>query len=291
MVSKPIKVPEGMHAAPYLQRSLVLDGFTVVESCTHVTGKTGSMFLKEHLLLFVLQGTYVVRYGEQVYTLGKNQVLLLKKAIVVEYDKSGDPENDNLFEGMMFFLKDDLIKEFIKKVDVPVQSSDELSSISVRNVNPRLLGFVQSLIPYFSEPDKIDAGLIKLKMLEVLYGIDNMDQKLLLQLLHLKQQVRNDISQVLEENFMNPVSINDLAYLSGRSLSSFKRDFQAIYNIPPSRWLQKRRLKKAKELLANTEISVTDVCYATGFENLSHFSKVYKSYYGHSPSSQRNNLS
>ncbi len=291
MIYKPIKVPQGMHAAPYYQRSLMLETFTVVDSCTQVTGMSGSMFLKEHLLLFVLQGTYVIRHGEKVYTLGKNQMVLLKKAIVVEYDKFGEPENDNFFEGMMFFLKDDFLKEFIKKVDLPVQRSDELLSISVRNMNPQLLGFVQSLSPYFSDPDKIDAGLIKLKMLELLYGIASIDQTLLTQLLYLKQQARSDISQVLEENYMNPVSINDLAYLSGRSLSTFKRDFKAIYNISPLRWLQQQRLKKAKELLDKTEMSVTDVCYTTGFENLSHFSKVYKSYYAHSPSLQRNNLS
>ncbi len=234
MKSKPLRVPTGLPVAPYLQSSLILDGLTVVQSCTHVTGKTGSMFLEEHLLLFVLQGTYVIRYGKQEYTLGKNQMVLLKKAIVVEYDKSGDPENNNTSEFMMFFLKDDFLREFIRKVDLPVKQSDELSPISVKNVNQRLPGFIQSLTPYFREPDN-----------------------------------------------------NDLAYLSGRSPSSFKRDFQAIYNISPSRWIRERRLKKAKELLSNTELSVTDVCYMTGFENMSHFSKVYKSYYGHSPSSQR----
>ncbi len=287
MESKPLKVPGGLCVAPYLQSSLILDGLTVVQSCTHVTGKTGSMFLEEHLLLFVLQGTYAIHYGKQKYILGKNQMVLLKKAIVVEYDKSGDPENNNTSEFMMFFLKDDFLREFIRKVNLPVKQSNELSPISVKNVNQRLLGFVQSLTPYFSEPDKIEAGLIKLKMLELLYGITHTDQRLLQQLLQLKRQVHSDISQVLEENYMSPVSINDLAYLSGRSLSSFKRAFQAIYNIPPSRWIRERRLKKAKELLSNTEMSVTDVCYTTGFENMSHFSKVYKSYYGHSPSSHR----
>jgi len=292
MSCKPLKVPnESMRVMPYRRYSLVTDGFTVVDSCTKVPATTGSMFLTEHLLLFVLQGTYIIRFGEQTYTLGKNQMVLLKKAIVVEYEKIGDPENDNFFEGMMFFLQDDLLKEFIKKVTVPAQKTDELSSISVRNMTPRMLGFVRSLIPYFSEFDKIDDGLIELKMLELVYGIAHMDKKLLFQLLHLKQQNRSDISRVLEENYMNPVSINDLAYLSGRSLSSFKREFRAIYDIPPSRWLQKRRLKKAKELLANTEMSVTDVCYTIGFENLSHFSRVYKSHYGHPPSLQKNNLS
>lgn len=288
MESKTLKVPGGLYVASYLQSSLILDGLTVVQSCTHVSGgKTGSMFLEEHLLLFVLQGTYAVRYGEQEYILEKNQMVLLNKSIVVEYDKSGDPENGNISECIMFFLKDDFLREFVRKVDLPVKQAEELPPISVRNVNQLLLGFIQSLIPYFSEPDQIDAGLIKIKMLELLYGITHTDRKLLQQILQLNQQVHRDISQVLEENYMSPVSINDLAYLSGRSLSSFKRDFKSIYNIPPSMWIRERRLKKAKELLSKTEMSVTDVCYTIGFENAAHFSRVYKSRYGHPPSSQR----
>lgn len=290
MESKPLKVPGGLYRAPYLQSSLILDGLTVVQSCTHTTGKTGSMFLEEHLLLFVLQGGYAVRYGKQEYILNKNQMVLLNKSIVVEYDKSGDPENGNINECIMFFLKDDFLREFARKVDLPAKQSEELPPISVKNVNQRLFGFIQSLLPYFREPEKIDAGLIKLKMLELLYGITHADRKLLQQLLQLNRQVHSDISQVLEENYMNPVSINDLAYLSGRSLSSFKRDFKSIYNIPPSRWIREQRLKKAKELLSNTEMSVTDVCYTTGFESPSHFSKAYKSHYGHPPSSQRKQL-
>ncbi|MFD1903052.1 helix-turn-helix domain-containing protein [Paenibacillus rhizoplanae] len=71
----------------------------------------------------------------------------------------------------------------------------------------------------------------------------------------------------MEENFMNPVSLNDLAYLSGRSLAAFKRDFQAIYNTSPLKWVRNRRLDKAKELLAETALSVTDICFfSTGFE-------------------------
>ncbi|WP_245592363.1 helix-turn-helix domain-containing protein [Ectobacillus panaciterrae] len=71
---------------------------------------------------------------------------------------------------------------------------------------------------------------------------------------------------------MNPVSLNELAYLSGRSLSTFKRDFRKIYNTSPMKWIRNRRLDKAKELLTHTSLSVSDVCFSTGFENIAHFS-------------------
>lgn len=83
---------------------------------------------------------------------------------------------------------------------------------------------------------------------------------------------------------MNPVSLSDLAYLSGRSLSTFKREFQAIYNKPTFQWIRNRRLEKAKELLVSSGLSAIDVCFATGFENVAHFSKSFKKKYGVPPS-------
>jgi AraC family transcriptional regulator, exoenzyme S synthesis regulatory protein ExsA len=69
------------------------------------------------------------------------------------------------------------------------------------------------------------------------------------QLLQLKPPSSVDITKVLEENIMKPVSLMDLAYLSGRSLSSFKRDYYTIYQLPTSQWLRNRWTAKAKELL------------------------------------------
>ena len=99
-----------------------------------------------------------------------------------------------------------------------------------------------------------------------------------------KQNEPSSIVEVIEKNLMNPVSLNDLAYLSGRSLSTFKREFQAIYNEPTFQWIRNRRLEKAQELLIHSGLSVTDVCFATGFENIAHFSKVFKNKYGIPPS-------
>lgn len=289
-MEKILKAPAGLTAPPYNQSCINLKGVTVVESCTHVAGKTGSMFLEDHILLCVLQGSYTIRYGKQSYTVQEQEMVLLKKSIVVEYSKSGNPENDNLFEYMLFFLKDDFLQEFIQMANITPARPEELVPISVKNIDARVSGFIQSLKPYFNEQEVIEPGLIKLKMLELLYAIAQNDKNLLQQLLQLKQQVRSDISEILEKNYMHPVGLGDLAYLSGRSLSSFKRDFKAIYNIPPSQWLKERRLAKAKELLSNTEFSVTDVGYTSGFENVTHFSRVFKERYGASPSSYRRNL-
>ncbi|WP_083794604.1 helix-turn-helix domain-containing protein [Leadbetterella byssophila] len=124
-------------------------------------------------------------------------------------------------------------------------------------------------------------------MLELLYDLAGTDKNLLQQLLQMKQPVRTEIPEVMEKNYTSPVSLTELAYLSGRSLASFKRDFQAIYNMAPSQWIRNKRLDKAKEVLENTSMAVSDICYTLGFENPAHFSRIFKEHFGYPPSNLR----
>ncbi|WP_248928368.1 helix-turn-helix domain-containing protein [Paenibacillus hamazuiensis] len=279
-----VKVPHSLSKPPYNQTVLKLNGLSVIESCLHTQGTKGTMFLEDHLLLFVLGGVYKVRFGNQEYAVSKNQMILLQKSIVVEYEKSGDPESEYRLDYMLFFLKEDVLREFIKLADHKVSYPALLVPVCVHPVNDRLVSYLDSLKPYFKEPDRINDGLVKLKLLELLFDVADADDRFLLHFLQLKRKTRKEIAEVMEENYMNPVSISDLAYLSGRSLSSFKREFQAMYNTSPLQWMRNRRLDKAKELLSQSDLSVTDICFTIGFENVAHFSKVFKARFGYPPS-------
>ncbi|MBW7452650.1 AraC family transcriptional regulator [Paenibacillus sepulcri] len=279
------KVPQDLTKAPYYQAALSMNDLTVIETCTHTEGKKGTMLLEDHLLLFVLDGKYTVRFGDQEFTVRKNEMVLLQKSIVVEFEKSGEEESNYLLNYMMFFLKEELITEFIKMADLQNAYPAAIVPISISAVNDRLVSYIESLKPYFKEPEQVEDGLVKVKLLELLFDVANANEKFLFQFFMLKRKERKNITEVIEENITNPVSLNDLAYLSGRSLSSFKRDFQAIYNTSPLQWIRNRRLDMAKELLTHSSLSVTDACFSTGFENAAHFSKVFKERFGYSPSS------
>ncbi|MCH5585753.1 AraC family transcriptional regulator [Shimazuella sp. AN120528] len=279
-----VKAPQALSKPPYNQSILKLNGLSVIESCTHTQGAKGSMFLEDHLLLFVLEGIYKVRFGNQEYTVRKNEMLLLQKSIVVEYEKSGDPDAEYKLDYMIFFLAEDVLREFLKMADYKPVYPALLVPVSVHQVNDRLVSYLHSLNPYFKELEKINDGLVKLKLLELLFDVADADEQFLLQFLQLKRKERRDIAEVVEENYMNPVSISDLAYLSGRSLSAFKREFQAMYNTSPLQWIRNRRLDKAEELLTHSNLSVTDICFTIGFENVAHFSKVFKNRFGYPPS-------
>jgi AraC-like DNA-binding protein len=286
---KVLKVPMGLMNAPYYHNALTLDGLSIVESCTHTNaagGVRGSMFLEEAILLVVLEGTNVMTHGKMEYVVRKNEMVLLKKTSLLNYHKTGDPEKNHAYDSLMFFLKEEFIIDFMKMARIESTATAEAAMTMVKPVSERLLKFFYSVKPYFNDQEQIDSGLMRLKMLELLYDLTSTDKNFLQQLLQLKQQVYADIPAVVEENYANPVSLNDLAYLCGRSLSSFKRDFFAIYRTTPAVWIREKRLAKAKEMLS-TGLSVKEVCFSLGFESPAHFSRLFKSHFGKAPSETR----
>lgn len=275
-----VKAPKDLDSITMLE----MKGLSVIGNCSYSGIKTGTMYLQDHVLLFVLEGTYIVRFGNHEYKVNKNEMVLLQKAIVIEYEKYGESDLENTLDYMMFFIKDELISEFIKMSDINYSLPFTPVPISIYPLNNRLKTYIDSIKPYFNESEKIQEELIKLKLFELLFNIADADEKLFYQFVQLKHREPSSIAKVIEENLMNPVSLEDLAYLSGRSLSTFKREFYAIYNEPTFQWIRNRRLEKARDLLTSSRLSVTDVCFATGFENVAHFSKSFKKKYGIPPS-------
>jgi AraC-like DNA-binding protein len=266
---------------------LKLNGYSAIQSCIFSSGFRDSMFLEENILLFVLQGTLTLRYGKAEYEVGANQMAFLKKDILVDYETCSTSDENIKVEYFMFSMKYELVKEFVKVARLSIAAINEIVPITVNEFDGRMRKYLDSIEFYFIEPEKIDSQLIKIKLFELLFYLANNDNNILEQLLDLKDHFRSNITATVEENMMNSISLSQLAVLAGRSLSSFRRDFQAIYNMPPSQWIREKRLEKSCELLIRTKMSVTDICYTTGFENIAHFSRLFKSQFGYCPTEFR----
>lgn len=289
---KHLKAPTGLAQLPTIScknKPLRIDDFLAIVSSEHTLHSTGSMYLEEHMLLFVLDGVNTLTYGTQKYVVRKNEMILIRKATIWQYDKEGNSENNYIYDSMMFFLKDEFLRDFVRMANIKIARVSEPATTIIRPVGEHLLAYINSLKPYFKNTDGVDSGLLRLKMMELLYDLSLTDNNLLQQILQLKQPPKTDLSSVMEQNYMNHLSLSEFAYLSGRSLSGFKRDFMSVYNISPSQWIRDKRLEKAKVLLLNTSLSVTDICHMAGFENTTHFSRIFKDKYGYSPSERKQN--
>ena len=282
-MTKITKFPSALISGDCTTSSLVLDGGSIIDQCIVTAGERGTFFLEQHLLYVVLGGSVKLTCGRQTWTVRKNEMILLRRAQSVSYEKQGTEET-GLFESQLFAINDELLKDFLTSQQVQIPAMKEEYGTQVSPMSERLVAYCWSLSPYFNDPSQVNPGLLRLKVMELLYNVMDCSKNIFRQMLQLRQPVKTDIHRVVEENYTSPISLDELAYLSGRSLSSFKREFQDIYGAPPARWIREKRLSKAQQMLRSSSLSVADVAYSLGFENPTHFSRIFKQQYGYAPS-------
>ena len=103
------------------------------------------------------------------------------------------------------------------------------------------------------------------------------------------QWLVNEAKKYLEEHFRQPVKLEDIAESLNVNPFYLSRIFSRESNFSLFEYLNNVRMRKARELLREGRHIVADVAYMTGFEDSNYFSKVYKRYFGHSPSQSRFN--
>jgi len=287
-IHKPCTFTSGSPATK--RKVLTLKSSTAIEyiSCKHYYRDTN--YAEENRLLVTIDGAVKLIYGKSECIVGKHQMAFLKNNTLIEYQTDGRLNEQQQTEFIIFSMGYDLVKEFSTLAQLTPVSKTYSNEIVIGNLQPVFLKFTNSLTTYLEDGIKLEETLVKIKLLELLFSLKNSESELLDLFLDLRKDMRPNITIVVEDNYLNPLSIDQLARLAGRSLSSFRRDFFSVYNMPPSQWIRERRLKKSIEFLLNTNMKVTDICYTLGFENIAHFSRLFKSQFGHSPTEYRLHL-
>lgn len=91
----------------------------------------------------------------------------------------------------------------------------------------------------------------------------------------------------LHHHYREPVTLQAVAEHAALSPNYFSACFRAATGETYQRYLQSLRLRFAKSLLAASHLPVTDVCFASGFQTLSHFERAFKREFGRSPTGWR----
>jgi AraC-like DNA-binding protein len=81
--------------------------------------------------------------------------------------------------------------------------------------------------------------------------------------------------------------VTRLAEVSGVSAAHFARSFKRAFGLPPHRYLLTRRIEQATTLLRDTDLGITDIAFATGWESLGTFGRTFHDITGKSPSAMR----
>ncbi len=96
----------------------------------------------------------------------------------------------------------------------------------------------------------------------------------------------NQVYEFVEKNYKNEINMQEVADLTNLTIPSFCRYFKKITHITYTDFVNEYRINQACRLL-HRNISITDACYGVGFNNISHFSKIFKQIKGKSPREYR----
>jgi len=91
----------------------------------------------------------------------------------------------------------------------------------------------------------------------------------------------------MDRSFAQPLEVRSVARIAYVSEAHFSRQFRATFGETPHRYLQRRRVERAMELLRESDRPVTEICLDVGFNSLGTFSRTFSEIVGESPSSYR----
>jgi AraC-like DNA-binding protein len=159
-------------------------------------------------------------------------------------------------------------------------------------LTPLLLGTRSALRAGLTDPAWLEERfhLVAAALLEVHRGIARQALALpearrpaLLELNRRLHRARDHIEGSLDR----PVGLEEVAAAAGLAPHHCLRAFRKLFGETPHRYLTRRRLERAKELLASTDLPVTRICLEVGFDSLGSFSWLFRRHLGLSPSEYR----
>lgn len=91
----------------------------------------------------------------------------------------------------------------------------------------------------------------------------------------------------VDRHYQSEIDLDQLASVAGVSKYHFARSFEATYGETPIRYLTRRRIERAQDLLRSANLTVTEVCMLVGFSSLGSFSSRFTQLVGEHPSAYR----
>lgn len=236
-----------------------------------------------HTLILQVSGQLVLETSGQKISMTGGELLLIGKNQLGTLTKTPLPGGN--YETIVISLQEDLLRKIVLEEKLEA----DRKYIGLPNVlipsNAFLQGYFQSIVPYArsSGADITDEmGILKVKegvklLLFALPALRNF-------LFDFSEPYKIDLEKFMLSNFHFNIPVEKFAQLTGRSLASFKRDFQKTFGSPPRRWLQDKRLKVARHLIETRHQKPSAIYLELGFESLAHFSHSFKKKFGMAPS-------
>ncbi|QIU97161.1 AraC family transcriptional regulator [Bacteroides faecium] len=249
-------------------------------------------FLTHYALVYILSGVKQIKVAQNKFQIQPGELFLIPRG---EYVMSEYITGENGFQSLMLFFNKKVAQELIEQISgyLSAHLSDVVptrkEAVKIIPHNPAIEKIFSSIATYSQGESRFTCELLRLKFAELIYLLlDSPYQKLILSfLLDAARGENPSISSVVGSNLYSSATINELALLSGRSLSSFKREFSLQYGEPPRSWIRKKKLERAAYLLKTSDKTIEEISEASGFTSTPHFARLFKEHYQHTPTEYR----
>ncbi|WP_428232753.1 helix-turn-helix domain-containing protein [Flavobacterium sp.] len=242
--------------------------------------KSDLMF-DDHMLIWFISGETKIIQADATFYFKTGDIFLIPRnllAAMVNYPKNGQPHKT-----VVMHLSTERLKKFYEKINIDKKTETAHKIFSFSN-HPLIESCMASVVPYFDMKGELPDSIASLKITEAISILREIDKSVDNVLANFDEPGKVDLIDFMERNFMYNMPMEKLGYLTGRSLSTFNRDFKKYFNMPPQKWLTEKRLQMAHFLLSDKRKKPAEVYLEVGFEDFSHFSFAFKKKYGFSPS-------
>lgn len=243
---------------------------------------SGENIINQHAFAFQMSGSLTVRDGSSTVVIEPGDFRLNVRNKLAKFTKQ--PATNGTYDVVSVIFDEATLRSFAERHQLASTGQVVTAPVIKLKKDPLYRGFIDALQPYLPHLTPDNTDLVKLKVEEALIILMKVQPELKDVLFDFADPAKIDLKAFMEQHYKYNLSMARFAYLTGRSLSAFKRDFEKAYHITPAKWLQQKRLEEAYYLLKEKHQKTSDVYAEVGFEDLSHFSFVFKKHFGISPS-------
>lgn len=285
--------PEGFQLQAFAQPSSTLKAESAAIQLRAVskTFKNREVYTLPSYVLFIpLLGKKIFYAQQQAYPVEVGDLLFVRQGAPISCDLVR--LDQGLFEAIMFYMQPEFIREVLHKYQIQLKRSPaETQDLCTVKVTPLLKNCIESLLPLYMQRPRHVEVLIQLKMEELLLTLLDSEPEQAGALLNLlagaSQPELQPYLELIEQCLAEPLSVDEMALRLHLSPSAFKNNFKQHFGQPPAQFMLEKRLQRARQMLENSEQSITEIGLANGFESTSHFIQCFKKSFGKTPRQAR----
>ena len=251
-------------------------------TCTEGKYHSNQFVVQKNTLVRMLSGeTRIILPGRNLIVGAGDTIFFprLEPAKVMKLPKDGRP-----YKSVAITFTPESVQSYFARHHLKPVHGGRKPGISLMDPHPLLESLFHSILPYFNLKNELPENIAAGKVDEAIAIMKEIDIDLFNALGNFEEPGKINLTEFMEKNFMFNMPLDEFCYLTGRSLTTFKRDFKKAFYTSPQKWLTQKRLELAYHQLTVQKRKAADIYLEIGFENLSHFSFAFKKQFGYSPS-------